>query len=132
MKFIHRLTLTLMLSCAISFAANAQFGKRTLMIGTTVGSTAYSDASSDYTYDNGNLRNTSNHSYTISAGPQIGIFLTQRMVVGGNLSFNYSHAMSRSNTETAASVSTGTNNTTNTGTISLGPFVRYYFSNLNS
>ena len=38
--------------------AKAQFNKGTLMLGTTIGSTAYSSANSDYDYVNGEVRNT--------------------------------------------------------------------------
>ena len=117
------------LTCT-AFQADAQFTKGTLMLGTTIGTTGYSSANSDYNYDAGGLRNTGTNTFTFSVGPQIGIFLSPRLVLGATPAFsiNTSHATNNiTNTNNTASATT-TNTTTTT--VSIGPYVRYYFSNL--
>ncbi len=130
------------LNCRILFAAgilffsfdnvNAQFQKGTLLLGTTIGTTGYSNANADYGYDLGSAKAISTDTYTFSVGPQIGVFLNARTVLGGNLSVNYSHGNSTTSNTSATDVVTDSKATTNTLTFSVGPFLRYYFSNLAS
>ena len=54
--------------------AKAQFSKGTIMLGTTIGTTGYSSATSDYGYDIGTLKSTGTKTFTFSVGPQIGFF----------------------------------------------------------
>jgi hypothetical protein len=112
--------------------ANAQFVKGTLMLGTTIGTTGYSSAGSDYDYESGELRNTNTNTFTFSIGPQIGVFLSPRLVAGATPAFsiNTSHATNDIN-NTNNTTSAATTNTTTT-TVSLGPYLRYYFTNLAS
>jgi hypothetical protein len=130
MKKIMLFALTSGLLICIANHANAQFTKGTIMLGTTIGTTGYSSASTDYNYDAGELRNAGTNTFTFSVGPQIGVFLSPRLVVGATPAFsiNTSHAtndISNTNNTTSAT----TTNTT-TSTVSLGPYMRYYFSNL--
>jgi hypothetical protein len=115
-----------------TFHANAQFIKGTLMLGTTIGTTGYSSAGSDYDYESGELRNTGTNTFTFSIGPQIGVFLSPRLVVGATPAFsiNTSHATNNI-TNTNSTTSNAVTNSTTT-TVSLGPYVRYYFTNLVS
>jgi|SRR5450631_1708681 len=132
MKKITIFTIASVLLTCITVQTNAQFSKGTLMLGTTIGTTGYSSASSDYNYDAGELRNTGTNTFTFSVGPQIGVFLSPRLVVGATPAFsiNTSHA-TNDITNTNNTTSAATTNTTTT-TLSLGPYVRYYFTNLAS
>jgi hypothetical protein len=107
--------------------ASAQFKKGTLMLGSTIGSTAYSSANSDYEYDNGNAKSIATNTYTFGIGPQIGVFITPNVVLGGTLSFNLNNSdVNTTNNDTTSTSGTKTNTTTTT--VSLGPFIRYYLS----
>ncbi len=113
-----------------SVESKAQFSKGTMMLGTTIGTTGYSSANSGYDYDAGNSRSTGTHTFTISAGPQIGVFLTQHLVFGATpaISFSSSH-VSTTNTSTGGT-NTGSTTTTNTTTVNIGPFLRDYFASV--
>jgi Outer membrane protein beta-barrel domain len=108
----------------------AQFKKGTLMLGTTIGSAVYSSANSDYSYDNGNSKSTGTHTYTFGVGPQLGVFIAPKLVIGSSLSFNLSTSHAVSASTNTNNTSSGSNTTTTTSTVSLGPFVRYYFAGL--
>jgi len=112
----------------LSIPAKAQFKTGSLMIGTTIGSTAYSSANSDYAYDNGGSRTTSTKTYTFSLGPQIGVFVNPHTVIGGTLSFNLSNSDAKTTNTAVNNSLTGSKSNTMTTTVSLGPFLRYYFS----
>jgi hypothetical protein len=110
--------------------AKAQFSRGTIMLGTTVGTTGYSSATSDYGYDVGTIKSTGTKTFTFSMGPQIGFFLNPQLVLGATPAFSISNSKVTSNTtNTDASTSGSTTNTTTT-TVSLGPFMRYYLSGI--
>ena len=109
------------------FSSQAQFKKGTLMVGTTVGSTSYSSANSDYDYDNGQLRNTDTKTFGFSVGPQLGIFFTRNMVVGATLSLSLTSTHTITNISNAG-VNTGTDTKTTNTTLGIGPYLRYYFA----
>jgi hypothetical protein len=116
----------------VTLHSQAQFKKGTVMLGTTIGSTGYSSANSDYDYDAGELRSTGTNTFTFSIGPQIGVFLSPRLVLGATPAFNITTSHATNNiTNTNNTFSASTTNTTTT-TVSLGPFMRYYFTNLAS
>jgi Outer membrane protein beta-barrel domain len=117
-------------SLLISLHVHAQFAKGTLMLGTTLGSTGYSSANSDYGYDVGTLKNTGTNSFTFSVGPQVGVFLSPRLVLGATPAFNISTSHVNSTTTNTNNTTTGSTTSTTTTTVSLGPFMRYYFSNI--
>jgi hypothetical protein len=112
--------------------AHAQVKPGTIMIGTSIGSTAYSSANSDYSYEIGGTRHTATNTYSFSAGPQIGVFISSRLVLGGNLSVSYSNSSSTTKNISATQVQTGSGSSSNSLTVNLGPFARYYFSNLHA
>lgn len=113
-----------------TLSARAQFKPGILMIGTTVGSIGYSSANSDYGYDVGTAKTTGTNTFTFSAGPQIGVFLTPNLVFGGSLSYTLSHSTATTTNTSATNAITGSKTTTNTNTLSLGPLLRYYFAGL--
>jgi hypothetical protein len=106
----------------------AQFSKGTVMLGTTIGTTGYSSANSDYSYDAGNSRSTGTKTYTLSAGPQIGVFLTQHLVLGATPSLNVSTSHVNTTNTATTGTQTGSMTTTTTTTLSIGPFLRDYFA----
>jgi hypothetical protein len=116
------------LTCSVSLRAVAQFKKGTVMMGTTVGTTAYSSANSDYDFDNGNTRSTGTKTYTFGIGPQIGVFISPNVVVGGSLTINLNNTKVNTVNDNTNYTSTGTKTNTTTTTVSLGPFLRYYFA----
>jgi hypothetical protein len=113
----------------LSNKAHAQFVKGTMMLGTTIGSTGYSSANSDYGYDVGTLKNTGTNSFTFSIGPQIGFFLSPHLVLGATPAFNISTSHATSTTTNTNNTTSGSTTNTTTTTVSLGPFMRYYFAN---
>jgi hypothetical protein len=110
--------------------SQAQFKRGTLMMGTTIGSTAFSSASSDYGYDDGESRTTDTKTYTLNLGPQIGVFLTPNFVVGGTFSFGLTNSQANTSTLLTNATTTGSKTNTMTSTVSIGPFLRYYFAGL--
>jgi hypothetical protein len=116
----------------VTLHSNAQFKKGTLMLGTTIGSTGYSSATSDYDYDAGEQRSAGTKTFTFSVGPQIGVFLTPRFVLGATPAFSISTSHATNNINNTNNSSSASNTNTTTTTISLGPFMRYYFTNLAS
>ena len=114
---------------ALAFSASAQFLKGTIFVGPTLGTNSYQSASDNLNYSSGNnqTRTASSKAYALSFGPQVGVFITDHLVVGGAI--NYSLSVKNTNTSTVL-----TNNNllisnakTNTSTVNAGPFLRYYY-----
>ncbi|HMC87801.1 MAG TPA: outer membrane beta-barrel protein, partial [Chitinophagaceae bacterium] len=116
----------------LSLQSNAQFSRGTMMLGTTVGSAAYSSANSDYDYQSGETRSAGTNSFTFNIGPQIGFFLTPRFVLGATPAFNITTSHATNDVTNANNTSSASTTNTTTTTVSLGPFMRYYFSSLTS
>jgi Outer membrane protein beta-barrel domain len=114
----------------LCFSSQAQFVKGTLMLGTTIGSTGYSSANSDYGYDVGTLKNTGTNTFTFSVGPQVGVFLSPRLVLGVTPAFNITTSHVNSTTTNTNNTTSGSTTSTTTTTVSLGPFMRYYFAGI--
>jgi Outer membrane protein beta-barrel domain len=115
-----------------SIHAKAQFSKSTIMLGTTIGSTGYSSANSDYGYDVGTLKNTGTNTFTFSVGPQVGVFLSPHFVLGATPAFSISNSHVTSTTTNTNSTSSGSTTSTTTMTVTLGPFFRYYLAALSA
>lgn len=114
------------LLCAASTSlVHAQTAKGNLFAGTSVGTTGYSSATSNYDYIDGNNRTTDTKTYSLSANPTLGVFVSDHLIVGGILGLNYRHV--KANTDITENAPSNSNSTTNTFTVDLGPFVRYYF-----
>jgi hypothetical protein len=128
MKKLSMLVFASGLLCSLQ--TNAQFIKGTIMLGTTVGTTGYSSANSDYSYDVGTLRNTGTNTFTFSIGPQIGVFLSPRLVLGATPAFNITTSHVNNTTTNTNNTVTGSTTSTTTTTVSLGPYMRYYFANI--
>lgn len=130
---MKKLMMLLPVACSlIALQTQAQFKKGTVMLGTTIGTTAYSSANSDYSYDDGASKSTGTHTYTFSLGPQIGVFVAPRLVIGGTLAFNLSTSRASSNTINTNNTTSGSNTNTTTSTVSVGPYIRYYFAGFPS
>jgi hypothetical protein len=108
--------------------ANAQFAKGTMMLGTTIGTTGYSSANSDYGYDVGTLKNTGTNTFTFSVGPQVGVFLSPHLVLGATPAFSINTSKANSTTTNTNNTTSGSTTNTTTLTVTLGPFMRYYFN----
>jgi hypothetical protein len=115
-------------SMLFGFHASAQFAKGTLMLGTTIGSTGYSSASSDYGYDLGTLKNTGTNTFTFSVGPQVGVFLSPHVVLGATPAFSINTSHVNSTTINTNNTTSGSTTNTTTLTVTLGPFMRYYLN----
>ena len=122
--------MTLAAGLLICMNAKAQFSRGTIMLGTTIGTTGYSSANSDYGYDVGTIKSTGTNTFTFSVGPQIGFFLNPHLVLGATPAFSISNSRVTSNTTNTNSTTSGSTSNTTTTTVSLGPFVRYYLSGL--
>lgn len=109
-------------------AANAQFSKGTVMLGTTIGSTGFSSANSNYGYDVGTLKSTGTNTFTFSVGPQVGVFLSQHLVFGATPSLNISTSHVSTTTNNTNNTTTGSTTSTTTTTVTIGPYLRYYFA----
>ncbi len=113
-------------------SAKAQFKPGTLFVATTLGTLGYSSANSDYGYDVGTAKSTGTKTVTFSAGPQIGVFLTPKLIFGGSLSYSLNHSSTNTTNTSATNTITGSKSTTTTNTVSLGPLLRYYFTSLSA
>src|SRR5262245_39350498 len=77
--------------CLASASLFAQLSKGTFFVGPTIGAANYNSVNNNYDYADSGLRKTTNHNFGISAGPQIGVFLSDHFVVGGSLGVDYTH-----------------------------------------
>ncbi len=103
----------------------AQSLKGTLFVGTSIGSTSYTQTSNNYDYSDGGNKNTDAHAYSLSLSPSMGVFVTNHLIIGGSLGLSYSH--NKTNTANTEGTPTAETTSTNTTTMNLGPFLRYYF-----
>ena len=110
-----------------SIQTNAQFAKGTMMLGTTIGSTGYSSANSDYGYDVGTLKSTGTNTFTFSIGPQVGVFLSPHLVLGATPAFSITTSHVNSTTTNTNSTTTGSATSTTTMTVSTRPFSALLF-----
>lgn len=115
----------------LSMNAKAQFTRGTIMLGTTIGSTGYSSANSDFGYDVGTLKNTGTNTFTFNVGPQVGVFLSPHLVLGATPAFSINTSHVNSTTTNTNSTTSGSTTSTTTTTVSIGPFLRYYFAGLS-
>jgi len=85
---------------ALAFSSLAQFSKWTIFVGPTLGTNSYQSASDNLNYSAGNnsIRTASTKTYTLTAGPQVGVFVTDHLVLGGSV--NYSLSVRNTNTNT--------------------------------
>jgi hypothetical protein len=113
----------------LAFSASAQFSKGTIFVGPTIGTNSYQSSSDDLDYSVGNnqTRTSSTRTNAFSVGPQVGVFVTDHLILGGSI--NYSH--SGSNTNTSTNLTNGnrlaSNSNSSTSTFNTGPFLRYYY-----
>ncbi len=114
---------------AFAYSASAQFSKGTIFVGPTLGTNSYQSASDNLNYSSGSnqTRTASSKAYTLSFGPQVGVFINDHLVLGGSI--NYSLSVRNTNTSTTLTNNNllTTNAKTNTSTVNAGPFVRYYY-----
>ncbi len=124
---MKKVTLVALFCSVASAAVFAQTSKGNLFVGTSVGTLSYASGNSEYNYTDSGFKKSTNHNFGISFNPQLGVFVTNHLAVGGSLGFNLdSKKTDVTGTETKINNS---NTKTNTFTVNAGPFVRYYFFN---
>lgn len=110
-------------------SVQAQNKKGNLMIGTYVGSGSYysSKYKSTYSYSP-NVSESEYKSFSIGVGPEVGLYITDRLVVGTSLNISYGH--SKNDYSSTGSPSTSTGKSSNVY-FSAGPSARLYLGKKN-
>jgi hypothetical protein len=113
----------------VSISASAQFSKGTIFVGPTIGTNSYQSASDNLDYYSGanNNRSISSKTYTLTIGPQVGVFVTDHLILGGSVNVGETDKKTNTSTLLANATTTQTSAKTNTTTFPAGPFLRYYF-----
>ncbi len=122
----------IILSVALAYSASAQFSKGTIFVGPTIGSNSLQWSSDNLNYDGSNndvLRSGSAKTYNINIGPQLGVFLTNHIVLGASVNYSLTLRKGTTNTTLLNNLATNTRSRTYTNAVSSGPFLRYYFFN---
>jgi hypothetical protein len=115
------------IAVAFALTSNAQFKKGTLIVDASLGNITLG-SKSNYTYKDQNGVITSSSDYTsniFNLYPGAGIFITDKVVVGTDLSIYLSS--SKSNSFNAAGKKNYDSKSSNTS-LGLNPYVRYYFA----
>jgi hypothetical protein len=123
-----------LLLCAIAFMAvftvNAQNKKGNMLVSAYLGSGGFSSNKNDYTYSTspGTTYNSDSKNFNIGVGPEVGWYLTDRLVVGTYLGLSYNN--SKNNSGNSSSTVTG-HGKSNTLYFNLGPSARLYLGKNN-
>ncbi len=100
--------------------AGAQFTKGTRTVGINVSSIGYSNLTSTFEPTNGGVTGSSgNNNFNVSITPSMGWFLSENVLIGGNLNINFSGAKYTEGNYLESNA--------NTFTGGVGGFGRYYF-----
>jgi hypothetical protein len=126
------LTIAIAWLLIISFNSNAQTAKGTLFLGATLGTTSYSASSDNLDYTSGtNInRSTSTKTSSLSFGPQVGVFVTDHLVIGGTINYSITSRVADATLTSSTTIPTTTHTNATNYTVNIGPFLRYYFYNL--
>ncbi len=116
-------------SITLTLSVSAQFSKGTIFVGPTIGTNSYQSASDNLNYSNGNnqARAATSKAYTFSVGPQVGVFVSDHLVLGASVNYSLSVKNTSTNTILVNGNLLTTNAKTNTSTFNTGPFLRYYY-----
>ncbi|BAU52732.1 hypothetical protein [Mucilaginibacter gotjawali] len=121
----------ILLAAAVCMAGlssvKAQIAKGNLFVGSDIGTATFNSGTLTYDYSTGNIQKTDHKKFEIGVSPALGVFVTDHLVIGGNLNVNYSHI--KDNITLTDASGTGTVATSNSSTYAIGPFLRYYFFN---
>jgi hypothetical protein len=122
-----------LLLCAIAFMAvftvNAQNKKGNMLVSAYVGSAAFNSNKNDYTYSIGpTIYDGDSKSFNIGVGPEVGWYLTDRLVVGTYLGLSYYN--SKSNSGNNSSINTS-HSKSNSLYFNVGPSARVYLGKNN-
>jgi len=124
-KSMKKIILAAVISIACTTFVKAQTNKGNLFMGTSIGSSTYSSDNQTADYSDGNYAKTNSKGFAIGISPEIGAFLSDHFVLGGNLTASYGHSsVTENNTEGAVTSYTSSGSST---IFSVGPFARYYF-----
>jgi hypothetical protein len=126
---MEKISLISTLLVALAFSASAQFSKGTIFVGPTLGTNSYQSASDNLNYSSGNnnTRSASSKTYTLTIGPQLGVFITDHLVLGASVNYSLSSKSTTTNTVLTNSNLLTANAKTYTSTFTAGPFLRYYY-----
>ncbi|HZY37916.1 MAG TPA: hypothetical protein VFE53_14760 [Mucilaginibacter sp.] len=122
---MKKIILAGMFCIAATTILKAQGSKGNLFVGTDIGSTSYNSINMS-TNTNGNIITSDTKEYTIGVAPAIGIFLSDHLVFGGDLSVNYTYDKDNE-TDNSGGAVLSSSSTRNITHFDIGPFVRYYF-----
>jgi hypothetical protein len=120
--------------CAIALAtfigSQAQNKKGNLLVGVTLGSGGYSSSENDYMYSTSpTVYNGDSKSFYIGISPDVGLYLTDRLILGAYVGLSYSNGKSHSGNSTTTTTSTSESNSLY---FSAGPYSRLYLGKMNS
>lgn len=106
-----------------AFSSYAQFTKGMRTVGINIASINFSSNNSSYTPDQGRTTSQSNTGLNFSISPSMGWFLSEKLLLGGTINFNYS----TNKYDAGANDNSKSNNFTG----GVGVFARYYLTDGN-
>jgi hypothetical protein len=119
LKQLYMKRVCFVLLCLIALNTYGQFAKGTRTVGINITSIGFSSLNSTFDVDQVGSSGTTNNNLNLSVIPSMGWFISENILIGGNLNLNY-----------ANSKYTAGNNVTRKGNsvgFGLGGFGRYYF-----
>lgn len=113
-----------------AIAVQAQNKKGNLMIGAYVGSGNYTSSNykSTYSYAPATEYKSEYKNFSIGVGPEVGWYITDRLVLGTSLSISYYHTKSDNSNNVSTNTSEGSSNSL---FFSAGPSARLYLGKKN-
>lgn len=112
------------------FTMHAQNKKGNMLVGVSVGSGNFSSNENDYSYSNtSTIYNGDSKSFSIGISPEIGCYLTDRLVVGSYLNLGYYNGTSNSGNSSSTVTS---HSKSNNVYFTLGPSARLYLGKMNN
>jgi Outer membrane protein beta-barrel domain len=128
---MRKLFLVTVIMAVTAQAGMAQFQKGTKFLGANLGGFGF-NSNKGVVDAPGAIKGYTdkNKSITVSLGPSVGIFVSEKMAVGGSLAFSFSHNKFTRRGE-GNSFDSRVTNYNSTG-INLGTYMRYYLANTSS
>jgi hypothetical protein len=116
-------------------SVTAQRKKGSTTMGAYVGSTTINPGSKykyDYPASPASNSETKQTGFSIGVAPTLGFFVTDDVVIGTAVDLYFSTSKSNSPETTAGSVTRGSSSTSNSNSIGLAPFARFFFGDVKS
>lgn len=108
------------LALFLSVNSFAQFQKGTRTVGFNIGGISFTGNSTSYEQQQVGTGKTATNNFNVSLNPSMGWFVSENVLIGGNIGVNFSSTKKDGG---------GAESKSNTITIGVGPFARYYFGN---